>query len=160
MPSIEGRRPSRSPAACRAAPSPTRFAVEPPDVNVPTKLFGNPSRSMSQRIARSSTKFAGVAHQRCGEATAWTRSATAPIVVGAVVTQPLNPGCPIRSPAATISSRRRASVRSGPMPVGGEGLVEGREPGGAAASPGRRLRTAGTARGRGGPSASDEVRWW
>ena len=61
MPSIEGRRPSRSPAACRAAPSPTRLAVEPPDVNVPTKLAGNPSRSMSQRIARSSTRFAGVA---------------------------------------------------------------------------------------------------
>ena len=121
MPSIEGRRPSRSPAACRAAPSPTRLAVEPPDVNVPTKLFGNPSRSMSQRIARSSTKFAGVAQYRCGEAIAWTRSATAPIVVGAVVTQPENPGCPIRSPAATISSRSRARVRSAPMPVAGRG---------------------------------------
>ena len=65
-----GCRPSRSPACWRAAPMPTRFAVEPPEVNVPTEDAGKPSSSMSQRIARSSTKLPAVAHQRWATATA------------------------------------------------------------------------------------------
>ena len=158
MPSIEGRRPSRSPAACRAAPRPIRLAVEPPAVKVPTKPVGKPRRSMSQRIARSSTKFAGVAHRRCGEATAWTRSATVPIVVGAVVTRPLKPVCPIRRPAATISPRRSARVRLGPIPALGSGWSS------AASQADRRVAGSSPSNRRncssvGRTAARDGVRW-
>ncbi len=152
MPSSEGCRPSRSPAACRAAPRPIRLAVEPPAVKVPTKPVGKPRRSMSQRIARSSTKFAGVAHQRCGEATAWTRSA------------PWSPSR--RSPDDRSGGRRRrsrregarASVRSGPIPAAGRGWssagsqVDRRVAG---SSPAKRRNCSSAGRA----AARDGVRW-
>ena len=120
LPSREGCRPRRSPACCRAAPSPIRLAVDPPAVKVPAKPAGNPSNSISQRIARSSAKLpAALAHQRCATATAWARSAAAATSVGIVVTQPLKPGWPIRSPLSTTSWASSFSATSRPTPSTG-----------------------------------------
>ena len=78
---------------------PTRLAVEPPEVKVPTNEAGKPSSSMSQRTAIESMWLPGCSHQRCGLATAWARWAAVAIVEGAVVTQPVKPGWPDAQPA-------------------------------------------------------------
>ena len=83
----EGRRPRRSPACCRAAPMPTRLAVEPPAVKVSTTRPG--AEQLDQPAARRWSSPAGCpacSHQRWGRRPPGPGAAAA-IVVGAVVTQ-------------------------------------------------------------------------
>ena len=120
-PSSEGRRPSRSPACCRAAPMPARLAVEPPAVRLAVNWSGNPSSSTSQRQATLSTRLPAWTHQRCEAATVAARLAAVATVVGIVVTQPENPGWPIRRPLGMTTSASRARTSSRPRPSTGRG---------------------------------------
>ena len=121
--------PSFSAACCRAAPMPTRLAVEPPDVKVPTYEAGKPSSSSSQRTAMESRWLPGWIHQRCGLATAWARCAAVAMVEGAVVTQPVKPGWPVRRPRGMTTSRSVSRTASAPTPTSGSGSSRAGQPG-------------------------------
>ena len=127
-----GRRPSRSPACCRAAPMPTRLAVEPPDGEGADEGAGKPSSSTSQRTATASTRLPGVrppalrrgdrlgaGRRRCR----WSSASSSP--------SRRSPGGRRAGRAATISSRSRARTARGRCRAG-ERLVERAQPGRAA----------------------------
>ena len=154
LPSRDGCRPSRSPACWRAAPRPIRLAVEPPARNVPAKPAGKPSRAISQRIARSSTKLPAVAHHRCDTATAWARSGGG----GDVGRHRRDPAgeAGVADAQAVADDQLRELRQHGVAADAGarERLVERRKPAANASAPDRGLRSAGSARAKAGPRRS------
>ena len=118
-------------------------------MKVPTNEAGKPSSSMSQRTAIESMWLPGCSHQRCGLATAWARCAAVAIVVGAVVTQPVKPGWPMRRPRGMTTSRRVSRTASAPTPCSGSGSSSRgsqAERGTARSGPSKRLKASSAGR--------------